>query len=201
MNFTHAQSAGRQGRLAARWVAIALALACATAGIVAAHAQPTERVKRAPAAASAAAAPATRPEKARAPSFIDQLIGSFRLMPNVVGQPLGQARMTLLGAGLREVQTVVAPSTQARGVVTQQSPDPGPLLLRSPQVVLTVSRVTGAVAYRVWRDGVSVGWISDWGQATLTATDTAPCQNAYYTVVALSDNPSADGSKEVPHMM
>jgi 3D (Asp-Asp-Asp) domain-containing protein len=66
--------------------------------------------------------------------------------------------------------------------------------LTNGQVDLTVTRVPGAVAYRVWRDGVDVAWISDWGQATLTAVDTAPCQNAYYTVVALSDNGGADSS-------
>jgi 3D (Asp-Asp-Asp) domain-containing protein len=62
------------------------------------------------------------------------------------------------------------------------------------QVDLTVARVPGAVAYRIWRDGVAVAWISDWGQATLTATDTAPCQNAYYTAVALTDNSGDDAS-------
>ena len=62
------------------------------------------------------------------------------------------------------------------------------------QVDLTVTRVSGAVAYRIWRDGVSVAWISDYGQATLTAVDTAPCQNAYYIAVALSDNSGDDAS-------
>jgi 3D (Asp-Asp-Asp) domain-containing protein len=62
------------------------------------------------------------------------------------------------------------------------------------QVNFTVSRVAGAVAYRIWRDGVAVAWISDWGQATLTATDTAPCKNAYYTVVAMVDNNATDAS-------
>lgn len=62
------------------------------------------------------------------------------------------------------------------------------------QVNLTVTRVPGAVAYRVWRDGVDVAWITDWGQVTLTAVDTAPCQNAYYTVVALSSNSATDAA-------
>jgi 3D (Asp-Asp-Asp) domain-containing protein len=66
--------------------------------------------------------------------------------------------------------------------------------LSGGSVSLTVARVPGAVAYRIWRDGVAVAWISDWGQAVLTATDTSPCQNAYYTVVALSDNTGDDAS-------
>jgi 3D (Asp-Asp-Asp) domain-containing protein len=57
-------------------------------------------------------------------------------------------------------------------------------------VTITFDRVAGAVAYRVWRNSQSVAWIDDWGQATLTATDTSPCRNASYTVVALR----SDGS-------
>jgi 3D (Asp-Asp-Asp) domain-containing protein len=57
-------------------------------------------------------------------------------------------------------------------------------------VTITFDRVAGAVAYRVWRNSQSVAWIDDWGQAALTATDTSPCRNASYTVVALR----SDGS-------
>jgi 3D (Asp-Asp-Asp) domain-containing protein len=62
------------------------------------------------------------------------------------------------------------------------------------QVSLTVSRVAGAVAYRIWRDGVAVACVSDWGQPTLTAVDSAPCKGAYYTVVAMVDNSTTDAS-------
>ncbi len=65
---------------------------------------------------------------------------------------------------------------------------------QSGQVSLTVSRVPGAVAYRIWRDGVAVAWVSDWGQPALTATDSTPCRGAYYTVVALVDNSGGDAS-------
>jgi 3D (Asp-Asp-Asp) domain-containing protein len=66
--------------------------------------------------------------------------------------------------------------------------------LSGSQVNLTVSRVSGAVAYRIWRDGVAVAWISDYGQSALTAVDTSPCQGAYYTAVALTDNSADDAS-------
>ncbi len=66
--------------------------------------------------------------------------------------------------------------------------------LSGSQVTLTFDRVPGAQAYRVWRNGQSVAWVTDWGQTTLTATDSAPCQNAYYTVVALVDQNGTDAS-------
>jgi 3D (Asp-Asp-Asp) domain-containing protein len=63
------------------------------------------------------------------------------------------------------------------------------------QVTITVSPVPNAVAYKVWRDGVDIGYISFWGQTTpLTVTDTAPCQNAYYDVVAMYDTSNSDAS-------
>ena len=66
--------------------------------------------------------------------------------------------------------------------------------LSGGQVTITFNRVAGAQAYRVWRNGQSVAWISDYGQPALTAVDTAPCQNAYYSVVALSDQSGSDAS-------
>lgn len=67
--------------------------------------------------------------------------------------------------------------------------------LSNGQVTITVSPVPNAVAYKVWRDGVDVGYISYWGQTTpLTVTDTAPCQNAYYDVVAMYDTSNSDAS-------
>ncbi|HEV2637056.1 MAG TPA: carbohydrate binding domain-containing protein [Actinocrinis sp.] len=66
--------------------------------------------------------------------------------------------------------------------------------LANGQVTITLNRVAGAQAYRVWRNGQSVAWISDYGQPALTAVDTSPCQNAYYSVVALSDQSGSDAS-------
>jgi 3D (Asp-Asp-Asp) domain-containing protein len=63
------------------------------------------------------------------------------------------------------------------------------------QVTITVSPVPNAVAYKVWRDGVDIGYISYWGQTgPLTVTDTAPCQGAYYDVVAMYDTSNSDAS-------
>ena len=62
-------------------------------------------------------------------------------------------------------------------------------------VTITVSPLPNAVAYRVWRDGVAVGYISYWGQTgPLTVTDTSPCQGAYYDVVAMYDTSGSDAS-------
>lgn len=59
-------------------------------------------------------------------------------------------------------------------------------------VVFTFSRVSGAVAYRAFRNGQALQWISDWGQPTLTVTDSNPCANANYQIYAMSD---ASGSE------
>ncbi|TML31207.1 MAG: hypothetical protein E6G35_04995 [Actinobacteria bacterium] len=58
------------------------------------------------------------------------------------------------------------------------------------KVTITFKRVAGATAYRVWRNAQSVAWVSDWGQPSLVATDTAPCRHANYTVVALRSDAS-----------
>jgi 3D (Asp-Asp-Asp) domain-containing protein len=70
-------------------------------------------------------------------------------------------------------------------------------------VTITFDRVSGAVAYRVWRNSQSVAWIDDWGQASLSATDTSPCRNASYTVVALrSDGSDAStGQLSTPYKL
>ncbi|MFI5911966.1 carbohydrate binding domain-containing protein [Dactylosporangium sp. NPDC051541] len=75
--------------------------------------------------------------------------------------------------------------------------------LSGSSVTITFSRVAGAVAYRVWRNSQSVGWVDDWGQATLSVTDTAPCRNAHYTVVALrSDGSDAStGALSQPYIL
>jgi 3D (Asp-Asp-Asp) domain-containing protein len=62
-------------------------------------------------------------------------------------------------------------------------------------ITITVSPVPNAVAYKVWRDGVDIGYISYWGQTgPLTVTDTSPCQGAYYDVVAMYDTSNSDAS-------
>ncbi|MBS2537024.1 3D domain-containing protein [Catenulispora sp. NF23] len=66
--------------------------------------------------------------------------------------------------------------------------------LTGNQVTITFNRVPGAQAYRVWRNGQSVAWVTDWGQPALTAVDTAPCQNAYYSFEAMSDQSGSDAS-------
>jgi 3D (Asp-Asp-Asp) domain-containing protein len=58
------------------------------------------------------------------------------------------------------------------------------------KVTITFNRVKGATAYRVWRNAQSVAWVSDWGQASLVATDSTPCRHANYTVVALRSDAS-----------
>ena len=68
-------------------------------------------------------------------------------------------------------------------------------VLSNGSVTVTVNPVPNAVAYRVWRDGVDVGYISYWGQTgPLTVTDTSPCQGAYYDVVAMYDTSGDDAS-------
>ncbi|MGI5239534.1 carbohydrate binding domain-containing protein [Dactylosporangium sp. CA-139066] len=75
--------------------------------------------------------------------------------------------------------------------------------LSGSSVTITFSRVTGAAAYRVWRNSQSIGWVDDWGQATLSVTDTAPCRNAHYTVAALrSDGSDAStGALSQPYIL
>jgi 3D (Asp-Asp-Asp) domain-containing protein len=62
------------------------------------------------------------------------------------------------------------------------------------KVTIGFNRVPGAKAYRVWRNAQSVAWISDWGQASLSAVDSAPCRNGKYTVVAMANELGADSS-------
>jgi 3D (Asp-Asp-Asp) domain-containing protein len=62
------------------------------------------------------------------------------------------------------------------------------------KVTLTLTRVAGAKAYRVWRNGQSVAWVDDWGQAAIVATDRTPCRRAFYTVVALRQGDASDAS-------
>ena len=67
--------------------------------------------------------------------------------------------------------------------------------LSGGQVTVTFNRVAGAKAYRVWRNGQSVAWVSDWGQpAPLTVVDKSPCQHAFYTFVSMKDEGGADAA-------
>ena len=60
------------------------------------------------------------------------------------------------------------------------------------KVTFTFARVSGAVAYRAFRNGQALQWISDWGQASFLVTDASPCQNANYQIYAMTaDNASA----------
>jgi 3D (Asp-Asp-Asp) domain-containing protein len=62
------------------------------------------------------------------------------------------------------------------------------------KVTITFNRVAGAKAYRVWRNAQSVAWVSDWGQPALVATDSGPCRQAYYTIVAMRDESGSDAA-------
>ena len=98
---------------------------------------------------------------------------------------------------VRSVTPWVPPLQTANPVnFTSRLPTPTGITgtLSGGQVTITLNRVPGAQAYRVWRNGQSVAWISDFGQPTLTAVDTQPCQNAFYSVVAMSDQSGSDAS-------
>jgi 3D (Asp-Asp-Asp) domain-containing protein len=60
------------------------------------------------------------------------------------------------------------------------------------KVTFTFGRVPGAVAYRAFRNGQALQWISDWGQPSFLVTDATPCQNAHYQIYAMTaENNSA----------
>ncbi|MEY9872778.1 3D (Asp-Asp-Asp) domain-containing protein [Streptacidiphilus sp. MAP12-33] len=97
----------------------------------------------------------------------------------------------------RSVTPWVAP-LQTAGAVNFSARPAAPTLtgtLANGQVTVTVAPVPNAVAYKVWRDGVDIGYISYWGQTgPLTVTDSSPCQGAYYDVVAMYDTSNSDAS-------
>jgi 3D (Asp-Asp-Asp) domain-containing protein len=98
---------------------------------------------------------------------------------------------------VRNVSPWVPPLQTAAAVnFTKRLPTPTGITgtLSGGKVTITLNRVAGAQAYRVWRNGQSVAWITDFGQATLTAVDSTPCQNAFYSVVAMSDQSGSDAS-------
>ena len=72
--------------------------------------------------------------------------------------------------------------------VSNRLPAPGGVSgsLSAGKVTFTFARVAGAKAYRAFRNGQALQWISDWGQPTLTVTDASPCQNANYQLYAMS---------------
>ena len=73
--------------------------------------------------------------------------------------------------------------------VSNRLPAPGGIsggLGADGRVTFTFSRVSGAKAYRAFRNGQALQWISDWGQPALTVTDASPCQNANYQVYAMT---------------
>ena len=90
------------------------------------------------------------------------------------------------------------PGTLAGAVdVGNRLPAPGSVsggLGGDGKVTFTFARVAGAKAYRAFRNGQALQWISDWGQPTLTVTDASPCQNANYQLYALTAEDNSPGS-------
>jgi 3D (Asp-Asp-Asp) domain-containing protein len=73
--------------------------------------------------------------------------------------------------------------------VSNRLPAPGGVsgaLGTDGKVTFTFNRVPGAVAYRAFRNGQALQWISDWGQASFLVTDASPCLNANYQIYAMS---------------
>jgi 3D (Asp-Asp-Asp) domain-containing protein len=80
--------------------------------------------------------------------------------------------------------------------VSSRLPAPGGVsggLDATGKVTFTFNRVPGAVAYRAFRNGQALQWISDWGQPSFLVTDASPCQNANYQIYAMTaeDNSAA----------
>ena len=81
--------------------------------------------------------------------------------------------------------------------VSNRLPAPGSVsggLGTDGRVTFTFARVAGAKAYRAFRNGQALQWISDWGQPTLTVTDASPCQNANYQLYAMTAEDNSPGS-------
>lgn len=62
------------------------------------------------------------------------------------------------------------------------------------KVTFTFNRVPGAVAYRAFRNGQALQWISDWGQPTLQVIDNSPCEGAHYQLYAMTAEDNSPGS-------
>ncbi|MGW3966459.1 3D domain-containing protein [Amycolatopsis sp. NPDC005003] len=81
--------------------------------------------------------------------------------------------------------------------VSNRLPAPGSVsggLGSDGKVTFTFARVAGAKAYRAFRNGQALQWISDWGQPTLTVTDASPCENANYQLYAMTAEDNSPGS-------
>ena len=61
-------------------------------------------------------------------------------------------------------------------------------------MTFTFDRVAGAKAYRAFRNGQALQWISDWGQPTVQVTDASPCYGAHYQVYAMTAEDTAASS-------
>jgi 3D (Asp-Asp-Asp) domain-containing protein len=134
-------------------------------------------------------------------------VGAVALAPLTAANAAGPAAAASLpacpfwAAGITPPARSVTPWTpplqtaQAANFTTRPAAPTLTGSLSNGQVAITISKVPNAVAYKVWRDGVDIGYVSYWGQTTpLTVTDTAPCQNAYYDVVAMYDTSGSDAS-------
>ncbi|WP_370946168.1 3D domain-containing protein [Amycolatopsis sp. cg5] len=62
------------------------------------------------------------------------------------------------------------------------------------KVTFTFNRVPGAVAYRAFRNGQALQWVSDWGQPSFLVTDVSPCNGAHYQVYAMSKEDNSPAS-------
>lgn len=97
----------------------------------------------------------------------------------------------------RSVSPWIPPSSQAPMVdLDHRLPAPGSIggALTGDGVTVTFDPVPGAAAYRLWRNGQAVAWVVDFGQPTVQATDSTPCQAAFYTVVALGDSTGSEAA-------
>jgi len=97
----------------------------------------------------------------------------------------------------RTVSPWVPPSQTASAVdFSSRLPVPAGITgsLSGSQVTVTFDTVPGATSYRLWRNGQSVAWLLGNGQSSISITDTSPCQNAFYTVAAFSDQSASDAS-------
>ena len=97
----------------------------------------------------------------------------------------------------RPVTTWIPPDQTASAIdFASRMPAPSGVggSLANGQVTITFAPVPGAAAYRVWRNGIALAWVDNEGQSSFTVTDTTPCQGAFYTLAALSNNSADDAS-------
>jgi beta-lactam-binding protein with PASTA domain len=97
-------------------------------------------------------------------------------VPNLVGQPVAQARASLTGLGLRTATTSVTMAGKTAGTVVDQAPKPGKKLAKNGLVTLSVVKAPGA------------------GKTATTGTTTAPSsqpQSATVPDVSGQEEPAA----------